>query len=77
MLYAQFFCLSTGYPDGIKKRTEACGSWGVCIIDARLRKDTQHALAVDYGRKHKWIAYQLHKGESFSRSSPVSDIINL
>jgi len=82
MYYAQFFQLSTGYIAGTippqfgeKKPIEATGDRGVIILDGRESKNNMHAVAEIECNKRGFIGWQLFKGDTFTRSAPISECI--
>lgn len=82
MIYAQFFSLSTGYVegtipprfDGPKKLIEATGDRAVIVIDGRLLRSVQVEIARKECAKRGYLAWQLHSGEAFTRSVPISEV---
>lgn len=81
MVYAQFFHPSTGYvPRSIPPRfdpayvtpIEVCGDRGVIIIDARLSSKTIGEIAARECQKRGFTHWRLYRGDSFSRSKPIS-----
>jgi len=71
MIYAQFYQRSVYPPDAL---IEACGDRSVVIIDARLRSDSIGRIAAAECAKRGYEAWQIFKGESFTRSNPISGI---
>ena len=71
MYYAQFWQKSAVS----EKLVEACGDRGDIILDGRQCMDVMKDLALYRCRKHGYLAYQLHKGETFPRYSPITDVI--
>lgn len=69
MVYAQFF-----YVDLAGKVSEACGDRSVIILDGRCRRTWMHATAREECRKRGYAAWQLCKGDSFTRSAPISTV---
>jgi len=56
------------------KLVEACGDRATIIIDGRLSGEHQHCIAEHECIRRGYVAYQRHKGESFTRvqwSGPV------
>lgn len=71
MIYAQFFQQGLGIERG--KLVEACGDRSVVIMDGRSPQ--RHAgWAREECLKRGYAGWQLFKGESFTRSRPVSEI---
>ena len=84
MIWSQFFHLSTGYiagtlpPEfGEPQLIEACGSGAVFVLDGRNAWHTQHEHAKEVCKRRKYLAYQLYKGETFTRSVPISPVIKV
>lgn len=71
MIYAQFFQKSAIDPS---KTIEACGDRSVIIIDGRLSTATIGEIAASECAKRGYIAWQIFKGDAFTRSKPVSQI---
>lgn len=76
MLYAQFFQKAV-YPAGTDKIIPACGDRSVIILDGRKAERFQRMISADECRKRGYVGYQLWKGESFTRSNPVSEIVEV
>ena len=81
MIYAQFYQMSTGYvlgtipPEfGAPTLIEACGDRSVIIIDARLSRDTIGQIAAAECVKRGYMAWRIFKGETFTRSQPISQL---
>ena len=81
MLFAQFYHLSTGYvpgsipprfDDAYKRPIEACGDRAVIVLDARHSNATNDNIARAECEKRGYIGYQIFRGETFTRSRPVS-----
>lgn len=87
MIYAQFYYDSTGYVPGslppcfspeYVKPIEACGSDGVAVLDGRLSLRNLHREALRIGiMRGKFNGYKLMRGETFTRSGPVSEFIEI
>ena len=73
MLYAQFFHKSAVGPELV----EACGDRAVIVLDARERSDTHDTIARQECAKRGYLAFQLNRGDTFTRSVPVSGIKTL
>lgn len=73
MFYVQFF--QRGVMTG--KIIEACGDRSVLILDGRQSVNTHHDIAADECRKRGYVAYQLLKGETFTRSTPDTNVIEI
>lgn len=71
MYFAQFFQKSAISDEII----EACGDRAVIILDGRQCMGVMKDLALYSCRKRGYLAYQLHKGETFTRSTPITDVI--
>ena len=81
MIYAQFYQMSTGYvpgtipPEfGTPTPIEACGDRSVIIIDARLSRATIGQIAAAECVKRGYAAWRIFKGETFTRSQPISQL---
>lgn len=78
MIYAQFFQRPATYAhDGKPWLIEACGDRSVVIIDARLNPKTIGRIAATECAKRGYVAWQIFKGDAFTRSKPVSPIWSL
>jgi len=75
MYYVQFFQRAV-WPEGTKKIIEASGDRSVIILDGRESKNTMHGFAESECNKRGFIGWQLFKGESFTRSIPISELIH-
>lgn len=71
MYYAQFW----QKPAISEKLVEACGDRGVIILDGRQCMGVMKDLALYSCRKRGYLAYQLRKGETFTRSYPITNVI--
>jgi hypothetical protein len=71
MIYAQFYQRSVYPPDAL---IEACGDRSVVIIDARLREETIGRIAAAECLKRGYDAWRIFRGETFSRSAPISNL---
>jgi len=69
MIYAQFYDYKL---DG--KLDEAMGDRSVVIIDGRLSTETIGSIAAAECTKRKYAAWRIFKGETFTRSAPVSQL---
>lgn len=74
MIFVQFFNKSAIDPTQI---IEACGDRSVVILDGRVRQDTRESIAHEVGVQRKFVAYQMYKGDSFTRSRPTGPIVML
>jgi hypothetical protein len=72
MIYAQFFQYSAIDKSQI---IEACGDRSVIILDGRNSTGVHSALAEQECKKRGYVAYQVFKGGSFTRSKPIGQII--
>lgn len=74
MLFAQFW-----QPSAIDqtKIVEACGDRAVIILDARFNQKANMQLSESECAKRGYTAYQWHKGDSFTRSTPQGPVIVL
>lgn len=73
MIYAQFFQKSA-ISDKI---TEACGDRSVVIIDGRLSANHVAQIARQECKKRGYLAWQIFKGESFTRSRAISSMFKV
>lgn len=71
MIYAQFF-----HPSAVEplKLVPACGDRSVIILDGRRSLTALHAVCMDEEERRGYRGYQLMKGESFTRSEPVTGV---
>lgn len=56
------------------KLIEGIGDRAVFLLDGRNNLSTQKADAIEFGRKHGWIAYSINKG-TFIDYRALTDII--
>ena len=70
MYYGQFY-IKSAMSD---KLIHALGDRGVFILDGRNSLHTQLYDCKEWAIKHKFLAYQVFKGESFCRSKPLSEL---
>ena len=68
MLYAQFYQKSA-ISDSL---VEACGDRSVIILDGRYSPQTNGEIAAREAAKRGYLAWSIHRGESFTRSTKVS-----
>lgn len=73
MIYAQFYQRAV-WPVGTKELIEGTGDRSVIIIDARIRFQSMERIAAAECAKRGYLAWQLFRGDSFTRSKPVSQI---
>ena len=73
MYYVQFF--QKGAVSG--QPIEACGDRSVVILDGRESRYDHNAIAAYECAKRGYIGWQLFKGETFTRSSPISNPVFL
>ena len=69
MIYVQFFQRPVW---GDAEMIEATGDRSVVIIDGRLKKETIERIAAAECAKRGYIAWQIFKGDSFTRSKAIS-----
>lgn len=74
MYYVQFFQRAV-WPVGTDKIIEACGDRGVIVLDGRESKNTMHEFSERECNKRGYVGWQLFKGETFTRSRPISEFI--
>ncbi len=79
MIYAQLYHLSTGYPDGIKKPIEMCGSDGIVHIDGRYSLANMINLVqtriTQSIRKDEITGFVIHRGPRYTQSTPITKYI--
>jgi hypothetical protein len=75
MVYVQYF--HKGIVTG--NDIPACGDRAVVTLDGRQTITTWHRDAVSFNgmRRPMYTAYQIMRGESFTRSTPISPIVRL
>lgn len=71
MIYAQFYQRSAIAPEML---IEACGDRAVIILDGRVKAETNRKIAAEECRRRGYVAWQIFRGETFTRSRPVSGI---
>jgi hypothetical protein len=71
MIFAQFYHPSATDPSTL---IEACGDRSVAIIDARLKSSTIGEIAAEECVKRGYKAWRIFKGETFTRSYPISQL---
>lgn len=71
MIYAQFFHRSALDENAL---VEACGDRSVVIYDGRRRADWIGQDAKAECLKRGYDAWQIFRGETFTRSAPISQI---
>jgi hypothetical protein len=74
MYWAQFFQKSVTTPHHL---IEACGDRAVIILDGRESNRSHTAIAREECEKRGYLAYQLYKGDSFTRSTPYTAVISV
>ena len=70
MIYAQFYGKSAISDELI----EGCGDRSVFVLDGRNTLRTQIADAKAWGARHGWLAFKIYKGDTFTRSRPISSL---
>ena len=75
MVYVQYFTKSAISSELI----QACGDRSVVILDGRQALCVQREQARNFNgfRRPVYLAYQIFKGETFSRSEPLTEITPL
>lgn len=69
MIYAQFYrCNADG------SLVEACGDRSVVILDGRCSKKWMGETAASECQRRGYAAWRIFKGESFTRSAPISQV---
>lgn len=56
---------------------EACGDRAVVILDGRQAKFIHHMQSKQECIKRGYEAYQIHRGEAFTRSVATTDVIKV
>lgn len=83
MYFIEFYQMSTGYvpgsipprfDDAHKQLIPACGDRSVIVVDGRIKKSSIAELAKNEAVKRGFAGYRVHRGESFTRSVPVSGV---
>jgi len=72
MIFAQFYQKAI-WPIGTEEIIEASGDRSVIILDGRERNQTHHAIAAHECKKRGYAGYKLFRGETFTRSVPISE----
>jgi len=74
MVYVQYF-----HKDLSGQLVEALGDRSIVILDGRNNLETMKQDAVSFNgvRRPVYDAYQIRKGDSFSRSQPITGIVQL
>lgn len=74
MVFVQYYDI-----DLAGKLSECCGDRAVVVLDGRNSLETMHkdAKAFNGVNRPEYKAYRIYKGESFSRSNPITNIISL
>ncbi len=70
MIYAQFY--QRGVITG--NIIEACGDRSVIVLDGRNAPSTLGAIAESECKRRGFVAWRIFRGESFTRSAPVSQL---
>lgn len=70
MYYAQFYQRSAISDEII----EACGDRSVVILDGRCSKQWMGETATSECKRRGYLAWRIFKGESFTRSAPISQM---
>lgn len=73
MIYAQFYQRAV-WPEGTNTIIEGTGDRSVVIIDGRLNPQTMGRIAAAECAKRGYVAWQIFRGDSFTRAQPVSQI---
>jgi len=74
MFYVQFFQRAV-WPIGTNDLIEGTGDRSVIILDGRESLSTMHSFSRAQCHRRGYLAWQLFKGPSFTRSSPISTIM--
>ena len=70
MMYAAFYQKSAMSDEIIG----ACGDRSVVILDGRLNPHTLGEIAAEECKRRGYLAWRIFKGESFTRSRPISQL---
>jgi hypothetical protein len=73
MVFADFYY--TGVISG--ELVSACGSDGVAVLDGRWSMDKMHYEAERIARQRGFLAYKIHRGETFNRCSPITELVRI
>lgn len=73
MYFAQFFHKAVNSDELIP----ACGDRAVVILDGRASRNIHHRNARAICAARGYLAYQLNKGDTFTRCSPISQVIRV
>ena len=71
MHYIQFYQPSAINPADL---IEACGDRSVVILDGRLSRFHMGQIAQTECERRKYAAWRIFRGESFTRSLPISQL---
>ena len=71
MHYAQFYQRSATNPHEL---IEACGDRSVVVLDGRCSAQGMAKISEAECRRRGYLAWRIFKGESFTRSAPVSQL---
>lgn len=71
MIFAQFFHKAVTSDELIP----ACGDRSVIVIDGRVVSATKDDIAKTTCKRRGYLAYQLCRGSSFTRSAPIGEIV--
>jgi hypothetical protein len=74
MKYVRFFQKSATTP---YRLIEACGDRAVVILDGREADRSHHSIAREECEKRGYLAYQLHRGDNFLRSTAYTPIVSV
>lgn len=73
MHFATFFQKSA-WPVGSSELVEACGDRATIVLDGRESQSAHERIAREECQKRGYVAWQLHKGDSFTRANPITRI---
>ena len=71
MYYAQFYQCSATDPNQL---VEACGDRSVVVLDGRCSAQWMEEISEAECSRRGYLAWRIFKGESFTRSVPVSQL---
>lgn len=79
MIYVQYMhkAVKSQWNDYKDELIEVCGDRGVVILDGRNTLETMHNDAIEFNKDvlRQYPAYQIFKGETLTRSQPITGVI--
>lgn len=76
MIYVQFYQRAV-WPAGTTELIEATSDRSVIIVDGRLNAQSIGRIAAAECVKRGYLAWQVFRGESFSRSRAISKLVHV